>query len=636
MCGICGIVSTGSKPDLELVERMNAAMVHRGPDEGSVASFGPCLLGHRRLRVIDLRLGHQPALSEDGRIAAVLNGEIYNFRELRRELARLGHEIPGSGDTAVIPHLYERHGLGFVEHLQGMFAISIWDAARGRLVLARDRLGKKPLLYTRTADGSFAFASELKALLRHPGVSRRVDLRQLDAYLALQYVPSNGTGLEGVHKLPPGHLLVLEQGKERLVEYWRPEPAPIEGELAEEEWLELVRQTVAAAVRRRLISDVPLGALLSGGIDSSIVVALMAQAQEAPVRTFSVGFSEARYDERLYARAVAERYGTVHEELLLSPDISETLPRLAQAFDEPLGDEAALPAFLISEQARKQVTVVLSGDGGDESFAGYERYAACALAERLPGGRLAGAAARALRLAPSARREPRSTLARAARFLALAELDPGARYGAIMEVFPTEARAALWTPEAEQAIAAPATAASLLQAPADCDLAGLQKLDLTTYLPGDLLLKADISSMAHSLELRSPFLDSEVVELGLALPDRLKVQGRTCKIALRRAFARDLPAKISTRGKRGFGVPLASWFRGELRELARDVLLDRRARERGLFRPQEVERLIDEHVSGRRDHAHRLWCLVSLELWQRIHLDQAAVTGARAGAGVAG
>src|SRR5712691_9215479 len=382
MCGICGLLAPSGLPDPALVERMNAALVHRGPDEGSVDVFGRCVLGHRRLQVIDLQTGSQPVANETGDVVAVFNGELYNFPELRRELAAKGHEVRGTGDTPVIPHLYEEHGPAFVERLSGMFALALWDAQRERLVLARDRVGKKPLLWTRLPDGTLAFASELKALLRLPELPRELDLAALDAYLALQYVPGDRTALRGVRKLAPGHLLVAEGGGERIERWWTPEPAGAAA--SDDEWLERVREKVGAAVRRRLVADVPLGALLSGGIDSSIVVALAAQASAEPLRTFTVGFPDARYDERRYARAVAERYGTVHEELAVEEDVAATLPRLAAAFDEPLGDEAALPTFLISEQARRHVTVALTGDGGDEAFAGYERYAAHGLAARVP------------------------------------------------------------------------------------------------------------------------------------------------------------------------------------------------------------------------------------------------------------
>jgi asparagine synthase (glutamine-hydrolysing) len=602
MCGICGLVAASGTPDPALVSRMNAALVHRGPDEGSVDAFGRCVLGHRRLRVIDLATGSQPVANETGDVVAVFNGELYDFRELRAGLS--GHEIRGRGDTPVIPHLYEEHGLRFAGHLSGMFAIALWDAARERLVLARDHAGKKPLVYARLDDGSLAFASEVKALLQLPGVRRELDPVQLDAYLALQYVPG-GTGLLGIEKLPPGHLLVAENGTirvERFAELRELEPR------SDDEWLDLVRAEVTGAVERRLVADVPLGALLSGGIDSSIVVALMAQASSRPVRTFTVGFGEPRYDERRYAQAVAERFATEHTEVVLEPDVEATLPRLAEAFDEPL--------FLICEAARREVTVALTGDGGDESFGGYERYLAHRLAARLPAVG-AGAAASVLRRLS---REPRSAATRAARLLETVAAPESERYGRLMEIFPAPLRAELWEPEF---VPRPRPTAELLGAPDGPGIDALQRLDVRTYLPGDLLVKADIASMAHSLELRSPLLDRRVLELGISLPDRLKLSGREGKVALRQAFVKELPPEVARRGKAGFGVPLSAWFRGELRPLAADVLLDATARGRGQLRTATVKRLLDEHVSGRVDHGHRLWCLVMLELWQRTWLDTA-------------
>lgn len=590
---------------------MRAALVHRGPDDGSTDMFGRCVLGHQRLKVIDLDTGYQPVANEAGDVVAVFNGEAYNFAALREELR--GHEIRGTGDTPILPHLYEESGPLFAERLDGMFALALWDASRGRLVLARDRLGKKPLLYTRLPDGTLAFASELKALLRLPGLVRVVDPAALDAYLALQYVPGDGTALLGVRKVPPGHVLVVEGESERLERYW--ELTPTASSASDEEWLERVRTEVAEAVRKRLVADVPLGALLSGGIDSSIVVALMAQASSEPVRTFTVGFEDERYDERAYARAVAERYGTVHEELEIVNDVAGTLSRLAATYDEPFGDEAALPTFLIAEQARRHVTVALAGDGGDEAFAGYERYIAHGLAQRVP-GTAARTGAAAVRLVPSARREPRSTLFRAARFLDVAATPPEERYARLMEVFPLELRRELWLD--------PRHAAAVRLRPRGGGIGSLQALDVATYLPGDLLLKADLASMAHSLELRSPFLDHAVVALGVALPDRLKVHGREGKVALRRAFARDVPAQIAERGKTGFGVPLGRWFREDLRELARDVL----ATDRGWFRAETVSRLLDEHERGRADHGHRLWCLLMLELWVREHVEAPVLVAA--------
>ena len=597
---------------------MRARIRHRGPDQGSTDAFGPCVLGHQRLRVLDPELGYQPVANERGDVVAVFNGELYNFAELRAELAARGHEVRGRGDTPVIPHLYEEFGLGFVERLEGMFAIALWDASEQRLVLVRDRLGKKPLIWTRLDDGTLAFASEVKALLSLPGLRREPDLAALDAYLALQYVPGERTGLRGIERLPPASVLVADASGQRVERYWQPRVH--DERLTDDAWVERVREEVAAAVRKRLAADVPLGALLSGGIDSAVVVALMASASPQPVRTFTVGFPDERYDERAYARAVAECYGTQHVEIVLEPDAAATMPRLAEAFDEPLGDEAALPLFLICEAARREVTVGLVGDGGDESFAGYERYVAAALAEHVPQS-VAAAGAGMLRRLPAGRRERRSPLFRAARFLEAAAVPRAERYGRLMQVFTLAERAELWSDEAKEEIGALASAGLLLGRPPSDGTTGLQLLDVATYLPGDLLPKSDIASMAHSLELRSPLLDHRVVELGLSLPDSLKHEGRRGKVALRRAFGSELPPEVLARGKTGFGVPLAQWFRGELRPLARELLLDERARSRGWFRPEAVEGLLADHAAGRADNGHRLWALTMLELWQRAHVD---------------
>jgi asparagine synthase (glutamine-hydrolysing) len=615
MCGICGVVTLTGRDRRADVDAMRAAIVHRGPDDGSTDAYGACVLGHQRLRVLDLETGWQPVESEDGGVVAVFNGELYNFPELRERLAARGHTVRGTGDTPVLPHLYEEDGVDFVRRLEGMFAVALWDRRRELLVLARDRVGKKPLLWARLPDGTVAFASELQALLRLEDLPRELDLDALDAYLALGYVPGPRTILRAVQKVPPAHTLVIERGSERTLRYWRAEAHREDG-VPEKEWLERVRATVGAAVRRRLAADVPLGVLLSGGIDSSIVTALTAEASSEPVRTYTVGFPDRLYDERAYARAVADRYGTEHEELLIEAEPAESVDRLARALGEPLADEAALPTFLICEQARRHVTVALTGDGGDESFAGYERYAAhrlAAAAGLVPP--LARAGARALRRLPAGRREPRSNAFRAARLLETAAAPPAERYGGLMEVFPAATRRALAVDDR-----VPASAAALLGPPRAPGLAGLQLLDAETYLADDLLVKADLASMAHSLELRSPLLDREVLELGLALPDRLKQRGRRGKLALRRAFAAALPPEVAKRGKSGFGVPLGRWFRGDLRELARDILLDETARGRGLFHAGSVERLLGEHDAGV-DHAHRLWGLLILELWLRAHVD---------------
>jgi asparagine synthase (glutamine-hydrolysing) len=598
---------------------MTDALVHRGPDSGGVTNLGRCVLGHRRLRVVDLETGEQPATNESGDVVAVFNGELYDFRDVRRDLAARGHEVPGTGDTAVIPHVYEERGPDFPAELSGMFAIALWDRSRERLVLARDRIGKKPLHYAVLPDGGLAFASELKALFFVPGVGRELDPLALDAYLALQYVPGEETGVGGVRRLLPGHVLVWEDGRAETQPFWSLRQD--ERDLTDDDWLELVRETVTAAVRRRLVSDVPLGALLSGGIDSTIVVGLMAQESSEPVKTFTVGVDDPRYDEREPARIAARAFGTAHEELVVEPDPVALVSRLTTFLDEPLGDEAILPTFLISEVARRHVTVALTGDGGDESFAGYERYAAMGLARRIGRIPLApGLAARALRALPGGR-APRSTPGRAARLLETAALPAAERYGALVEVFPAPLREELYTPELLAALGGARAASALLGPPPRPGIAGLQLLDARTYLPDDLLVKADRASMATSLELRSPLLDHRVLELGVSLPDPLRWSGRRGKSALRRAFAHLLPDELAKRGKTGFGIPLGAWFRGPLRELTGDVLLGPRARARGQLRPAGVERLLDEHARGERDHGHRLWCLLVLELWQRSWLE---------------
>jgi asparagine synthase (glutamine-hydrolysing) len=618
MCGICGLYSPGDEPSPDLVDRMRARIRHRGPDQGATDSFGNCVLGHQRLQVLDPELGYQPVADERGDVIAVFNGELYNFPELRKDLRARGHEVRGRGDTAVIPHLYEEYGVDFPRHLDGMFAIALWDARRARLVLVRDRLGKKPLVWTRLPDGTIAFGSEVKAFADLPGFDARPDLRALDAYLALQYVPGAATGLIGVERIEPGTAVVVEDGSVRVERYWQ--PAIGREQLTDTEWLERVREHVGDAVRKRLAADVPLGALLSGGIDSAIVVSQMARSSTEAIRTFTVGFADSRYDERRFARAVAERFGTRHEEVVLEPDVEATLPRLAASFDEPLGDEAALPLFLICEAARQEVTVALVGDGGDESFAGYERYAALGLAERIPRP-AAAAAASLLGLHGAARGERRGGLFRARRFLQTAAAPREERYGTLMEVFSLAQRVDLWTDDARLEIGPLSSTGLLLDQPSAPGIAGLQLLDVNTYLRCDLLPKSDIASMAHSLELRSPFLDHRVVELGLSLPDHLKRRGRLGKVALRRAFAEDLPPIVAQRGKTGFGVPLAAWFRKELRPLARELLLGDRAASRGWFRPDAVQRLFDEHDRHTADHGHRLWALMMLELWQRAHVD---------------
>lgn len=614
MCGICGIVS-GERggPDLGAVEQMSRRLVHRGPDSDGMFARGPVALAARRLSIIDLDHGDQPIANEDGSVVVVQNGEIYNHRELRRELEGRGHHFATHCDTEVLVHLYEEEGEGFVERLRGMFAIALWDERRGRLLLARDRFGIKPLHY-RLADGTLSFASELKAMLEQPGLSRAIDPRAVASYLAFNSIPAPLTIFSEVRKLAPGTLLVWEGGAIQQRRYARPRPVPAgrtrngsAGELAAE-----LREVLADSVRAHLVSDVPVGVLLSGGVDSGGITALAAAESVAPVKTFSVGFEESGFDELSRARLVAERYGTDHHELVLRPDAVDLLPKLVEAFDEPFGDSSALPTFLVSELAASEVKVALSGEGGDELFGGYYTYVADLLAPRL--GRLAALASPLIEALPSsdARVGFDYKAKRFARVAATA--DPLERHHAWKEIFAPTARTALlgdgpgWDPVdlyreryAETAGAEP--------------LARLQDVDLGIYLVDDLLVKTDRLSMAHSLELRVPFLDQRVAELALALPTRHKVRGFAKKRLLRRALAPLLPKQVVGGRKQGFSIPLAAWLRGPLQPFARDLLSAAAVERQGCFDPATVTALLDRHCSGREDLSRQLWGLMAFTLW---------------------
>ena len=650
MCGICGILDTsGRGADPSVVRAMMDRLRHRGPDgegmfdssrfsvpgsplQGDPALPGPrmpgsgihAVLGHTRLSIIDLPGGRQPMGSEDGSVQVVFNGEIYNFQELRRGLEARGHRFATRSDTEVIVHLYEEKGEDLLGDLRGMFAFAVWDARRRRLLCARDRLGKKPLCYCER-PGLFAFASELKALAVLPGFDRAVDPEAVHLYLTYQYVPPPRTIFRAARKLPPGHLLVWEGGRVRTRAYWRvpEEEAP---DRPEAEWAEQVRAALEEAVRLRLASDVPLGAFLSGGVDSSAVVAFMSRLQDRPVKTFSIGFAEDAYDERPFAREVAARCRTDHEELIVEPRALEVLPRLAVHYDEPFADSSAVPTWYVARMARQRVKVVLSGDGGDEGFGGYDRYRAVQAAARLGAalGPARGPAARALRsLLPPGRE--RGLLRRGRRFLEGLAAGAEGRYLEWVSVFPPGAHAALYAPGFARAVAGAPAAALLAEAFARFarrDPAGAaMRVDLETYLPHDLLTKVDIAGMAHGLEVRCPFLDHRLVELAARMPTRWKLRGGGGKYILKRAMEGLIPASVLHRPKRGFGVPLSRWFRRELKPMLHDVVLGPRARGRGYFEPATVERIVAEHESGRADHAHRLWALLMLELWHREYAD---------------
>jgi asparagine synthase (glutamine-hydrolysing) len=633
MCGICGLVSLdgATAPDPAVLAAMNETLLHRGPDSDGSVIDGPCGLAMRRLSIIDLAGGDQPIANEDGRIKVVQNGEIYNYRELMEELRGRGHTFSTHSDTEVLVHLYEERGPSFVEALRGMFAIAIWDGREQRLLLARDRFGIKPLYY-RVAGGTVSFASELKALLRQPGFSRDIDPEALESFLAFNSIPSPLTIFKEARKLPAGHVLVAERGDVTISRFARPEPASAdkvrtEGDdvLAEE-----LRDRLRDSVRAHLVSDVPVGVLLSGGIDSAALTALAAGESGYRVSTFSIGFEESSFDELRQARLVAERFGTDHHELVLRPDAVDLLPRLVEAFDEPFGDSSALPTYLVSRLAADTVKVVLSGEGGDELFGGYYTYVADRLAPRI------GKAAPFLRplvdLLPSSSQKV-SFDYKAKRFMRGAHLPPVERHHAWKEIFSPEAQDDLL---AGDRISDPVDAyrARYAETEGAPELARLQDLDLGIYLVDDLLVKTDRASMAHSLEARVPFLDTEVADLALALETRQKVRGLSKKRLLRRAVEPLVPKEIVRGRKQGFSIPVAAWLRGDLEPFARDVLSPETIERQGCLRPEAVTRVLDEHVSGKEDLSRQIWGLLSFTLWfDRYAREPAtAVAGSTGGA----
>jgi len=622
MCGICGLASLdGSPVDAGPLEAMNETLRHRGPDSGGSSVEGPVALASRRLSIIDLAGGDQPIGNEDGSIQVVQNGEIYNHLELGSVLERQGHRFRTASDTEIHVHLYEEHGPHYVRELRGMFAVALWDSKRRRLVLARDQFGIKPLYYS-TEGGTLAFASELKALPRG-----EVDLDALEAFLAFNSIPAPLSIWQGTKKLPAGHLLVWDgEGEPKVERFARPAPVPAdevrtenENELAEE-----LRARLRDSVRAHLLADVPVGVLLSGGVDSGALAALAALESSNPVQTFSIGFDEGSFDELADARKVAELYETDHHELVVKPDAAELLPKLAEAFDEPFADSSALPTYLVSELAARDVKVALSGEGGDELFGGYYTYVADLLAPKI--GLLAAAARPLVERLPSS--SARASLDyRAKRFVRAAHLPPLERHHGWKEIFSTEARAALLEPDRRGTVdPLDVYRARYSETEGAEELARLQDVDLGIYLVDDLLVKTDRASMAHSLEARVPFLDPVVATLALALPTRLKVRGLSKKRLLRKAVAPLLPDSAVSGRKRGFSIPAAAWLRGPLVPFAREVLADETIRRQGFFRPETVNRLLDDHIAGREDLSRQLWGLLTFTLWhEQVAAKPAAV-----------
>jgi asparagine synthase (glutamine-hydrolysing) len=632
MCGITGLVNYDrERPvDPETLARMNQVILHRGPDSDGFYLQGHVGLAIRRLAVIDLVAGDQPLSNEDGSVWLVFNGEIYNYQELRLQLQKKGHQFRTNSDTETIVHLYEEYGVACVDLLRGMFAFALWDQCRRRLLLARDRLGKKPLYYAEH-DDALLFGSELKCLLQYPLFPRRPDFDALDDFLGLQYVPDPLSAFQGVRKLLPAHRLIWEDGKTQVERYWdltyepkiNKPPAELEEELL---------QRLEDAVRIRLVSDVPLGVHLSGGIDSSIVTAMAAKLTSRPIKTFSIGFEEERFSELPYARLVAQMYATDHHEFIVRfGDIPQLIRKLARNFDEPFADPSAIPVYLLAQRTREHVTVALNGDGGDELFAGYIRYGLDRYAEayaRLPfllGQKVFPALLASVRQ-PLDRPGEENWVAGLKRLAQAARTTRKANFLRWGSYFSNSMKDQLWKEDVSSELKNSHTLTEQLlsdlfdTAPARSALDRTLYVDTRAYLPGDLLVKADRMTMAHSLEARSPFLDQEFQAWAVRLPTHHKWNGKTHKYLLKRACAKLLPATLLTRGKQGFGIPLGAWIQGPLKEWVQQLLLDPQARMGDYLRRDCIQHLLQEHLRGRESHANRLWALVMLEVWLQEYL----------------
>jgi asparagine synthase (glutamine-hydrolysing) len=625
MCGIFGILNLDGRPaERAALQAMARVSVHRGPDDEGFHIEGSCGIGMRRLSIIDVAGGHQPLSNADGSLVLVCNGEIYNFRELRRELEALGHRFATGSDSEALLHGYAQWGDEVVQRLNGMFGFALWDARRRRLLIGRDRLGIKPLYLYRDAR-RLAFASEAKALLALPGIEAAIEPSALHPYLSLGYVPAPASLFKGITKLPPATLLAIERGRIEQTRFWRI-PHAIEPDVPEAEWIERVRARLDQAVRMQMVSDVPIGAFLSGGVDSSTVVGLMAAASARPIRTYSIGFEGAAadeyYNELPYARRVAGLFGTEHREILVRPDTAALLPRLLWHMDEPVSDSAFITTYLVSEFARREVTVILSGVGGDELFGGYRRYLGDhyqAYFHRLPSWlrRTATAAGRRL---PSDRHGPLLNFSRLAKgFLESAALPFEERYRAYVEVFPREEAARLLGREG--ATGADRIAEAFLDAPGEDGLNRMLSVDAQTQLPDDLLLLTDKMSMAASLECRVPLLDHELVELAARMPQAIKIRGGRLKHAMKEAVSGLLPRDVIERKKRGFGTPMGAWLKRDLSPLMHELLSRASIESRGLFRYPVVRELIAQHESNRIDGTDRILALMNLEIWARMFLD---------------
>jgi asparagine synthase (glutamine-hydrolysing) len=628
MCGIAGFVNSGGREaSREILERMNRAMVHRGPDDDGFYINENVGLAMRRLAIIDLAHGKQPIHNADRSKWIVFNGEIYNYRELRADLEKRGHKFYTNSDTEAIIHLYDRYGVDCLQYLRGMFALAIWDERGQELFLARDRVGKKPLLYSHQPNGDLIFGSEFSALLEHPAISREVDNEAIDAYLSFLCVPAPMTAFREIRKLEPGHWLKWKDGRIEIERYWLPDFSK-KTKITEEEAIEETTRILRESTKLRLISEVPLGAFLSGGVDSSTVVALMAQESSSPVKTFSIGFEEQDFSELKYAKRVAEHVGAEHHEFIVRPNALDVLPTLVEHYGEPYADSSAIPTYYVAKETRKHVTVALNGDGGDESFAGYERYAAMLAAEAY--GRWPSFLRKLLIELPVSlwpTSELKKTRARdVKRFLQAASLPKNERYFRWMSTFSRDSKPELYTPQFAASVSGENALRFLDQWFARTNGSGM--LDATlltdqmTYLPNDLLVKVDIATMTNSLEARSPFLDHNMIEFAASLPENLKMRRLKPKSLLKKVAARLVPKEVVYRRKMGFGVPIGKWFRGEMKDFVREALLSEKALDRGIVKREMLERYVNEHTCGERDHAFQIWTLLMLELWFQRFIDR--------------
>ena len=627
MCGIVGFINADQRvADANLLARMNQCIVHRGPDEDGFYTNENVGLAMRRLAIIDLSGGQQPIYNQDKTKAIVFNGEIYNFQELRSELEERGHRFYTHGDTEVIIHLYDEYGADCVSHLRGMFAFAIWDTIEKSLFIARDRVGKKPLLYSHQANGNLIFGSEFKALLAHPEISKEIDDKAIHHYLSYLCVPAPLTAYKQIRKLEPAHWLLWKNGEIKTHRYWTPDfhnKINISEQEAEEETLRILRE----ATKMRMISEVPLGAFLSGGVDSSVVVALMAESSSQPVKTFSIGFEEEDFSELKYAKKVAEHVGAEHHEFIVKPNAVEVLPTLVEHYGEPYADSSAIATYYVARETRKHVTVALNGDGGDESFAGYERYLAMRLSEKyhkIPAFMRKSLIENAVKLLPSSELK-RSRVRDLKRFIKSASLPKVERYFRWVSAIDRESKENLYTADFRNKIKKSDSADFIRRWFDQTNGSGIVDAtmftDQMTYLPNDLLVKVDIASMANSLEARSPLLDHKVIEFAASLPENIKLKGTENKSLLKKVGSRLVPPEVLYRKKMGFGVPITHWFRREMKDYLQENLLSDKFAKRGIVKKEVVTKLVNEHLSSEKDHVWQLWTLLMLELWFQQFID---------------